>query len=76
MSYNCYYDLPGNWTHCGVVSICGDYIPRKLIAPKAAFQQLPRILNLFFEWADEKGIIKNAKDLQDALKFYTAFYMD
>lgn len=76
LSYNYSYELPGNWTHYGVVDICTDYIPRKLIAPKAAFQQLPRILNLFFEWAEEKGIIKNAKELQDGLKVYTAFCID
>ncbi len=76
MSYNCFYELPGNWTHYGVINVCGDYIPRKLIAPKAAFQQLPRILSLFFEWADEKGIIKNTEELQDGLKLYTAFCLD
>jgi hypothetical protein len=66
-SYNFFYDLPGNWTYYGVLNVYAD-LPRKLIAPKAAYQQFPRILNLFFEWAEERGVIKSAKELQAGLK--------
>lgn len=61
LSYNYHQKTPGNWTESEIDDVCCYLIPRKLIAPKEAFKQLPRILKMIFLWGEEIGIFNNTK---------------
>lgn len=61
LAYNYHHKTPGNWTESEIDDACCYLIPRKLIAPKEAFKQLPRILKMIFLWGEEIGIFNNTK---------------
>jgi len=68
MAYNCHLTTPGNWTEAEIDDVCCYLIPRKLIAPKEAFKQLPKVLNHIFLWGQDVGIFSDTKLWCETLK--------
>ncbi len=67
LAYNYHLNLPGHWTEDTIEDVCCDLMPRKLMAGKEAFTQLPRILKKFFLWGESVGIFQGRAEWCEAL---------
>jgi len=60
MAYSYHASLPGQWSTFVIEDVCTDVIPRKLIAGKETFAQLPRLLKQMFLWGKLRGYFNPA----------------
>ena len=61
-------ELERDWSPDSVALCCADTLPRKVSGDESYYKAIVPVLNIFFEFLEEKNIISNSKELRKSIK--------